>query len=397
VQLTTTYPGPEACIYCFHYESLFTWFKTLEKEQAEQLQLYPVAIKLRELHRLSAQSGLFMHAPDDWYKIAPMHCIVFERAPPLTELERVRLYPPTSRLEEEMRSFLHAADEERFKRNIKMLSPSSAFMKVRPPPHDLMLANFLLLSSSSRVGDWPNSESPWSVATYRPHRDPITVEFAKQPDEMGNYLLSQAMGAQLAEYIKLNPVLAEQPLRFVLPPHLPALDAVDAKAIASRMSRAWNAMADFPYSIDQRLKCLECLILFGTTGIGYWRDDRANATKKMRIIRVPQTLESDRHCWREIALTEHGGSCTDALISLHDLTAALDPALAARLTDLGRALLLSDPLELMRRVREPNLLFVFSLLVHCFATYFVPMQLLTRTAEMPVIFSPARLDYLGPP
>jgi hypothetical protein len=210
-------------------------------------------------------------------------------------------------------------------------------------------------------------------------------------------MLSEAMIAQLAEYIKLKPVLAEQPLRFVIPPQLPALDAIDAKSIASRMSRAWNGMADFPYSIDQRLECLKSLILFGATGIGCWRNDRANALKKMSIIKVPRASESDRHRWCELALCERDGSSTDALISLYKLTAVLDPTLATRLSDLGKDLWSSDPLELMRRVREPNLLFAFSSLVQCFATYLVPTQLLIRTEEMPIIFSAARLDYLGPP
>lgn len=395
-----TYPGPEACIYCFHCETLFTWFKTLPKEQVEQLQLYPVDVKLPALHRLSAQSGLFMHAPGDWYEKAPIHCIVFERGPPLTELERVRLYPPTGRLEGEVRSFLHSAEEERFKGHLKSISPPVALIRMRPPPTELALACFLPLSSSNgpaRVGDWPTAESPWSTANYRRHQEPITVQFSKQPEAMGNYMLSEAMIAQLAEYIKLKPVLAEQPLQFVMPPQLPAIDAIDARAIASRMSRAWNGMADFPYSIDQRLECLKCLILFGTSGIGCWRDDRVNVLKKMSIIKVPRASVSDRHRWCELALCERDGSCTDALISLYELTAALDPTLVTRLSDLGKGLLSSNPLELMRRVREPNLLFAFSSLVQCFATYLVPMQLLIRTEEMPIIFSAARLNYLGPP
>jgi hypothetical protein len=115
------------------------------------------------------------------------------------------------------------------------------------------------------------------------------------------------------------------------------------------------------------------------------------------MIKGPRAMGSDRHRWCELALSERDGSGTDAIVSLYQLTEALDSTLAARLSDLGKELLSNNPLELMRRVREPNLLFAFSSLVHCFATYLVPMQLLIRTEEMPIIFSPARLNYLGPP
>jgi hypothetical protein len=243
-----SFPSPEACIYCYNSEELFAWFRRISRDEKVRLQLYPVDATFPQLHRLSAQHGVFMHAPAEWYESAPLHCILFDRGPPLDEIERSHLYPPTGRLEEQIRAFLHQAAHETW---VHEASKLTNFRRVtlRPPPPDEMRECFASLTPQGnppRIEDWPVAESGWTADSYRP------------------------------------------------PP--------------------------------------------STAG------------------EVP-----------------------------------------TRLSDTGKALLARNPLELMRRVRDPPFLFSFEKLRRCFVEYLIPMQLICGDDDTPMICSPAKLDYLGPP
>jgi FRG domain len=392
-----SFPGPEACIYWYNSEELFAWFRRISRDERVRLQLYPFETTIPQLHRLSAQHGVFMHAPAEWYESVPLHCILFDRGPPLDEMERSHLYPPTGRLEEQIRAFLHQAAHEMWFHETSKL-PNFRHVTLRPPPPDEMRECFASLTPQGnppRIEDWPVAESGWTADSYRPHRPPLRIQFAEQPEKFGIRMLAECLIGQLSIAIHEDASIAEEPMEFSLPA---SFYPDDAAPIEGRMARAWNAMADYPYTIKERLHCLEVLLIRGTSGIGLWRSDSYERLQTLRIIERPQLVsDPDLDRWCRISLSERHGPPTSSLACLGELKDAFHPGLETRLSETGKALLARNPLELMRRVRDPAFLFAFEELRRCFVEYLIPMQLIRRDDDAPMICSPAKLDYLGPP
>jgi len=382
-----------ACIYCISWKALSGWFESLLTEKAEKLQIYPESVSLDYLHRMNLQRGSFLHAPGDWYSEVPMDCIVFERAPILNKQERVMLYPPTSHLEEEMNDFfqLNKVTEgiEYFEKHY-----SGSIIRLNIPTEDIATAcfsdNTLKIQPS-----WSGLDDSWRMGLYYKTKNPIIIKFPVQHEKMGNDIFAASMVYQLDEVLKGDSSLSVCPLEIVIEPTPDLLEKTDAKEIGNLMTRAWNAMSMFDYSQAQKLQCLEKIVIFGTTGVGYWSSNNQMYLAKMnigkRLILNPENLNR----WCKITLGSNSGTVISTIVCLGELVGSLDSGLVDSLSNSGSQLLEHNPLELMTKVREPKYLFDFSSLLECFVNYFIPMQLLLNEPGRPVIFSPGELNYIG--
>jgi hypothetical protein len=75
------YPSEEACIYCLNLDDMRNWFLSLDRAEAAEAQVYPESLDLPSLHRLTAQKGVFLHAPGSWDERFKPLCILFPRGP----------------------------------------------------------------------------------------------------------------------------------------------------------------------------------------------------------------------------------------------------------------------------------------------------------------------------
>jgi hypothetical protein len=100
--------------------------------------------------------------------------------------------------------------------------------------------------------------------------------------------------------------------------------------------------------------------------------------------------------WVEISLGARNGAWSKGLVCFSDLVNALRGDLQNLLSAEGKSLVSSDPLEFIRRVRDPALIFDFRHLADCFVQNVIPTQVLLQGSDLPVIFSPPQLTELWP-
>lgn len=135
---------------------MFEWSESLTREQVEAFQVYPEAVDLPELHRLTAQQGQFLHAPGAWDKAFELDRIIFERGKVLTDTERFQLYPPTSKLEEDLQAFAQVNSASEWAEYCERTSPGS-FIHLNPPPSE-QLASCFHAGISEPAPGWPSDE-----------------------------------------------------------------------------------------------------------------------------------------------------------------------------------------------------------------------------------------------
>jgi hypothetical protein len=388
----STYPSDTACIYCLNLDEMEKLFLSLDRAEAEELQLFPVAFGLPALHRLTAQEGVFLHAPGSWDQRFKPLCILFPRGNELTPQEHLSIYPPTSTLEETVQAFLQANSTYEWSRCIERKNNGHVFRRRDPAPElrDSCFASGL----PTRTPSWPDNDSPWVSGTHRPAGKPFTIHWPRQELKMGNWMFAQVICDQLEQTLTGRPELWQTSLRLEISPNPSLVEAADAPTLSAYLTRAWNAMEGFPYSNDQRLVTLERLILLGT-GPGGLVSSRSTREDKLNRM-LSGSTENPRR-WVKLTLGANNGACCTALASFGDLVDAFRSDSNEILSPEGRRLAVNDPIELMRRVRDPALLFDFKSLVHCMAEDLIPTQILFGSEELPVVFSPAQLNYLGPP
>lgn len=389
-RLETEYETDDACIYCLDTEEMRKWYESLGDEQKASAQIYPVIVQMTELHRLMTQEGLFLHSPTAWYEAFEPDQIVFERGSTLTESERLQLYPPTSKLEEDLQAFAQANKVSKWAEYAERLSPG-VVVRFNPPPEEQQSACFQNRTPEP-AADWPHDDHEWISGKLQPFTEPLTIAWPEQTEEMKNWMFSLANTDQLRQLIQDKPELVDRPLKFEIPPTPGALEAEDAEPLSDCLTRAWNGMGSFPYSLRDRLLCFENLLLRGSIGIGNW-----NSNRDTRLGKMPLGSIGNPNGWCEVEIASISGASTKSMACFGELVEAFRDDLLDVLSDEGRKLRSEDPLELMRRARDPKLVFDFKLLVRCFAQYLIPMQMLLMNDSLPVIFSPAELTYLGPP
>jgi hypothetical protein len=191
--------------------------------------------------------------------------------------------------------------------------------------------------------------------------------------------------------LKEHPELWEVPLRFEIAPTPGLLDDSEAAGTSEAVTRAWNGMGAFPYSHDQRLESFERTLLLGSTRLGSWNPE---LDKKLGRMLAESPDNVDR--WIEVSLGARNGAWSKGLVCFSDLVNALRADIDNVISADGRALVSSDPLEFIRRVRDPSLIFDIRRLADCFVQNAIPTQVLLQGAELPVIFSPAQLIDLWP-
>lgn len=382
-----TYASDEACIYCLNMDAMYDWFKSIPREEAEKLQLYPVTVDLPELHRLSAQEGLFMHASTNWYELFEPDCIIFPRGPVLTPLERLSIYPPTSKLEEDLQAFAHANGAYEVAEFSERLRKGSVIHL--KPSQGLRDSCFAVVPSPR--ADWPSKQNLWASGTYAPRAAPVVIKWPSQKTKMGNAMLAMGLRHQLEETLKRNTKMWRDPIRFEISGTPGLLEISEAAGVSDAATRAWNGMAGFPYSDDQRLACFERIVLLGSASVGSW-----NSEINDKLVRMLSESPDDLDRWVLIHLAAHNGASSKALVCFSDLVGSLRKDMDGFLSQEGRALVERDPVEFIRRVREPALIMDFRRLVDCFVQDVVPTQALLQRTDLPVMFSPAQVVDLWP-
>jgi hypothetical protein len=124
-------------------------------------------------------------------------------------------------------------------------------------------------------------------------------------------------------------------------------------------------------------------------GFGFqtWRQNLHGCCRGALTIRIR---------WVEIELGPRNGAWTKGLFSFGEIAKILQPNLERTLSGEGLRLKLRDPLEFIRRVRDPGLIFDFQCLTNCFAQNLIPTQVLLQPSDLPVIFSPGQLASFSP-
>jgi len=381
------YASDEACIYCLDINAMREWFTVLPREEAEKYQIYPVTVNIPELHRLTAQHGCFLHSSIGWSEMFQPDSIIFPRGSLLTAEERLSIYPPTSKLEEDLQAFSQALSTSEIAEFAERKSKGSV-VHMRPPPQSLR--DLCFIDAPSAGADW-KTDVGWEHGVYSPIDKVFTIKSPAQTTPMGNSMFATALRYQVTEYLGEYPGLWRVPLSFDIAPTPGLLEASEAIGISEALGRAWNGMAAFPYSQDQRLDCLENTILLGSTKLGSWNPERQKKLDKM--LSGP---EENHERWIEISLGAKNDSWSTGYISFRELVAALRDDLERLLSRDGQKLAANEPLELMRRVREASLIFDFHGLAGCFSRYLIPTQVLLQGSDLPVIFSPAQLSDFYP-
>lgn len=382
----TVYQSGEACIYCLNYDVMFDWWKSIPQDEAEQLQISPVTIDLPELHRLSAQHGCFLHAPCEWYTYFEPDRIIFPRGPSLTSEERLSIYPPTSKLEEDLQAFVQANSTDELAEFVERSRGAVVHLKL---PQTIRDSCFI--GKPSRRSDWPDEQDQWVQGRYTPSKKPFTIQWPQQTTKMGNLMLAAASRVQLEETLEQHPHLWEIPLQFDIAATPALLDERAAAGTTDALTRAWNGMAAFPYSRDQRLDCFERTLVLGSGGLGLWVSELDAKLRRM-LSQPPDNLDR----WIEVSLGARNNAWSKGLLSLTELASALGENIEEVLSSDGRVLASRDPLELIRRVRDPALIFNFQRLTNCFAQNLIPTQALLQPADLPLVFSPGQLSDFWP-
>ena len=208
---------------------------------------------------------------------------------------------------------------------------------------------------------------------------------------MGNWMFAAAVRHQFEQTLTEYPGLWQKSLQLEVLPTPGLLEETEASKVSECPTRAWNGMEGFPYSTNQRLQSFERILLLGTAGVGYWRLDGEEKLRKM--LSGPA---ENRDRWIELELGGSSGAFSTGMACFGAVVDALRRDLDEVLSVEGRRLAVGDPIELMRRVRDPALIFDFESLVGCMVEDLIPTQVLLRIEELPVVFSPAQLSYLGP-
>jgi hypothetical protein len=208
---------------------------------------------------------------------------------------------------------------------------------------------------------------------------------------MGNWMFAAATRHQFEQTLTEYPGLWKKSLQLEVLPTPGLLDDTAAPKVSECLTRAWNGMEGFPYSENQRLQSFERILFLGTAGVGHWRLDREE--KLRRMLSGPA---ENRDRWIELVLGGTNGAFSTGMACFGAVVDALRRDFGEVVSDEGRRLAVGDPIELMRRVRDPALLFDFESLVGCMVEDLIPTQVLLTGEELPVVFSPGLLDYLGP-
>jgi hypothetical protein len=384
-----TYSSDQACIYCLNLDEMGNWFRSLDPAEAIKAQVYPESVDLPSLHRLTAQKGVFLHAPGSWDERFKPLCILFPRGPVLTPEERLLVYPPTSKLEEDVRAFLQADSTYEWATWIDRLRPGSV-IRLRGPAPELRESCFANGRPSPAPG-WPGQDDAWVSGRHRPGGETFTIRWPPQVEKMGNWMFAAATRNQFEQILMEYPGLWKKSLQLEVLPTPGLLEDNEAAKVSECLTRAWNGMEGFPYSANQRLQSFERILFLGSAGVGHWRLDRE---EKLRRMLSGSAENRDR--WIELVLGGTNGAFSTGLACFGAAVDALRRDLDEVVSDEGPRLAMDDPIELMRRVRDPALLFDFESLVGCMVEDLIPTQVLLTGEELPVVFSPALLDYLGP-
>jgi hypothetical protein len=201
-----------------------------------------------------------------------------------------------------------------------------------------------------------------------------------------------ALRAQFEQTLASSPELWRTSLRLEILPTPGLLEEAEGLTLNKCLTRARNAMEGFPFSGNQRLLCFEQIILLATGRLASGRLSREEKLRKM----LSGSSVGNRDRWIQLTLGGKNGSFGTGLTSLGTVVGGFRKDLEAVLSAEGRRLAIDYPIELMRRVRDPALLFDFESLVDCMVEHLIPTQLLLGSEELPVLFSPAQLNYLGP-
>jgi FRG domain len=383
------YPSEEACIYCLNLDDMRNWFLSLDRAEAAEAQVWPESFDLPSLHRLTAQKGVFLHAPSSWDERFKPLCILFPRGPGLTSEERLLVYPPTSKLEEDVRAFLQAESTYEWATWIGRLRPGSVIRHRGPAPEvrDSCFAN----GRPAPCPGWPRRDSAWILGTHRPGGDTFTMRWPPQEGKIEHWMFAAATRRQFEQTLTEYPGLWRKSLQLEVLPTPGLLEDAEASKVSESLTRAWNGMDGFPYSGNQRLQSFERILLLGSAGLASRRLDREEKLRKM----LSGSAEN-RDRWIELTLGGSNGASSTGLACFGALVDALRPDLCEIVSDEGRKLVIDDPIELMRRGRDPALIFDFESLVGRMVEDLIPTQVLLGNEELPVVFSPAQLDYLGP-
>jgi hypothetical protein len=369
-----------SCIYCLSTTRLLDVFRSLPRQKALDAQVYPVEVELPELHRLTAQRGLFLHAPGEWYEIFPLDCIVFPRGPILDASERQQLYPPTSQLEEDLRAFLQANDTHELAEYLER-SRSASVIRVGPPLNDVEADRAFLSPDAAPAEGWVEAGDDWKYGRYLTAQEPWTISFPPHSLLMGRSALACGL------VIKLEEILADfeaearsGPLLFELQATPGVLEVRDAHTVSRQLTRAWNAMRAFPFTEQQRIDAFRQILMLRRP----WLDELLAAG------------ELDGVKWLRLTLATTSGGVSTGFVSNRRLLKAFRNDLHDVLSPCGRELASSAPVELLRRVPKPQLLFDCARLLECFVSDLIPTQILTGASDRPAAFSPLTLAYFAP-
>jgi FRG domain len=384
----STYPSEEACIYCLNLTEAEKQLHALTKEEAVALQVWPEIVLLTALHRLMAQQGVFFHGSGTWDEWIKPACIIFPRGPTLSAEERQLLYPPTSKLEEDLVAFFQADSTYEWAEYAEKRRPGSV-IRMRPPPEEESLALFRVRSLVP-AADWLSLSAGWASAVDRPGGQTFTIRYPPQTQVMAKDMFAAGCRLQLEQMLQQRPEFLRTALRFELAPTPGLLAPSDAIGIGDSLNRAWNAMEPLPFSTEDRLQTFEHVLFYGSLGLGSWNEQIHQ--------KLEHWLKPSDHLdrWVDLELGAVNGAWSTGLIRLQALLEALRKELDQTLSDEGRELLRADPLKFLLKVRKPSLIFDFRQLVKCFVEYLIPTQVLLRVPDLPVVFSPASLTYLGP-